>query len=119
MNVPVGKLILVAQYTSAASIRLSVRAADTSAPVLADIRRTSIYDGASIESQTFNNTTISTAVVVDDTVYSNSQEMHWMRIRQRDPATNLWSMCQINTFASQGGARTSVCIQWFYTNATF
>lgn len=42
-----------------------------------------------------------------------------MRIRQQDPATNLWSMCQVITFASNGGARTSICVDWFYTGVTF
>ena len=35
-----------------------------------------------------------------------------MRIRQQDPATKLWSMCEINSFLSAGGARCSIRIQW-------
>ncbi|MCC8026298.1 MAG: collagen-like protein, partial [Clostridium sp.] len=118
-NIPVGKLVFTVSFASTSSIRLVIRAADTSVPVLADIRRTSIYEGSSIESQTLNSTKISTNVTLDDTVYSMSQEMHWIRIRQQDPATSLWSMCEIRTFASAGGARTSVCIEWFYTGASF
>ncbi|WP_242844278.1 collagen-like protein [Candidatus Soleaferrea massiliensis] len=118
VDIPVGRLVLTYQNTSTAAIRISVRAQDAAVPILADIRRASIYDSA-VEGQTLNNTQISTRVVLDDTVYSNSQEMHWMRIRQRDPDTNLWSMCEVRTFASLGGARTSVCIEWFYTGAAF
>lgn len=118
-NIPIGKLILTYQNTSATSIRFSVRAADAAVPILADIRRTSIYDGSSIESQTNNNATISGTLVIDDLIYSMSQEMHWTRIRQQDPDSGLWSMCEVRTFASQGGARTSVCVEWFYTNASF
>ena len=119
LNIPLGSLVLTAQFGSTASIRLSIRAKDTATPVLADIRRTSIYDASAIESQTLNNTRISTSQVLDDVVYSQSQETHWMRIRQQDPATNLWSMCQVITFASNGGARTSICVDWFYTGVTF
>ena len=35
-----------------------------------------------------------------------------MRIRQQAPATKLWSMCEINSFLSAGGARCSIRIQW-------
>ena len=84
-----------------------------------DIRRVSIYDGASIDSQTNNDFTISTTLVIDDLIYSQSQEMHWTRIRQRDPSTGLWSMCETRIFASKGGARTSICVDWLYTDATF
>lgn len=85
LNVPLGSLVLTAQFGSTASIRLSIRAKDTATPVLADIRRTSIYDAAAIESQTLNNTRISTSQVLDDVVYSQSQETHWMRIRPTGP----------------------------------
>ena len=119
LNIPLGKLILTAQYTSTTSIQLSVRSANASVPVLTDIRRTSIYDSAAVESQTFNNTNVSTKLVLDDTVYSQSQETHWMRIRQQDPDTRLWSLCEVKTFASQNGSRTSIWVVWIYTGASF
>ena len=55
---------------------------------------------------------ISASIVIDGTVYTNSQETHNMRIRQQDPVTKLWSMCEINSFLSAGGARCSIRIQW-------
>lgn len=119
IDIPVGALVLVADNVSTSAIRLSIRPLDASIPILADIRRTSIYDGGAVESQTYNNTLISGRTSLDDLVYSLSQEMHWMRIRQQDPNTNLWSMCEIRTFASAGGARTSICINWIYTGVTF
>ena len=119
IDVPLQSLYLTAQYAAAGAIRLSIRAKNAAKPVLADIRRTSIYDGLSIDSQTFNNTTISTTIVIDDIVYSQSQEMHWTRIREQDPDTGLWSMCEVRTFASQNGARTSICVAWYYTGVTF
>ena len=105
--------------STGSAIRLSLRAADTAAPVLVDLRRTTIYDGSTIESQTWNSVSFSTAQIIDDILYDNSQETHWMRLRQQDPATKLWSMCQITTFASAAGARVSVIIDWYYTGVTF
>lgn len=118
-DIPLGKLILNVQNGSSSSIRLSLRAANTAAPVLVDLRRTTIYDGSTIESQTWNSVPFSTSQIIDDVLYDNSQETHWMRLRQQDPATSLWSMCQITTFASAAGARVSVIIDWYYTGVTF
>ena len=118
-DIPIGKLVLVYAYADASSIRINIRAQDTSIPVLADIRRTSIYDGASIDSQTNNGTQVGGAVSLDSTVYSQSQETHWMRIRQQDPDSGLWSMCEVSTFCSARGARTTVWVEWLYTNSSF
>ena len=118
-DIPLGKLILNVQNGSSSSIRLSLRAANTAAPVLVDLRRTTIYDGSTIESQTWNSVPFSTSQIIDDVLYDNSQETHWMRLRQQDPATSLWSMCQITTFASAAGARVSIIVDWYYTGATF
>ena len=118
-EITLGKLILNVQNAGTSAIRLSLRTADTAAPVLVDLRRTTIYDGSTIESQTWNSVSFSTAQIIDDILYDNSQETHWMRLRQQDPATKLWSMCQITTFASAAGARVSVIIDWYYTGVTF
>lgn len=112
LNIPLENLILTYQNTSSTSIRISIAAKNTAAPVLADIRRITIYNGSSVESQTLNNTTISTRTVLDDLMYSESQESHSIKIRQQDPNTKLWSLCEIHTFSSNKGARTSVWIQW-------
>ncbi len=119
LDIPMESLILTVQNTSASSIRISVRPKDSAVPVLTDIRRASIYSGSSIETQTNDNTKVTGVLVLDDLVYSQSQEMHWIRLRQQDPADSLWSMCEISTFVSMGGARTSVCVNWFYVGASF
>lgn len=41
-----------------------------------------------------------------------SQESHIMVLRQQDPVTRLWSLCEVHSFLSGGGARVSVRIQW-------
>ena len=85
-----------------------------------DIRRTTIYDGSTIETQTMNSTAVSASVALDGTVYTNSQETQNMRIRQQDPATKLWSMCEINSFLSAAaGARCSIRIQWSEYDVTY
>ena len=119
VDVPLDALILTAEYSGVGSIRLSVRPKTASTSVLADIRRTTIYGGGTIEVQTFNNTTITARTVIDDLVYDQSDETHWTRFRIQDPATLLWSMCEVETFASNLGARPSLCVNWFYTGASF
>lgn len=101
LNIPLKDLILTYQRASASALRISIVPKNTAAPVLVDLRRTTIYDGSSI----------STSIAIDGTVYTNSQETHNMRIRQQDPVTKLWSMCEINSFLSAGGARCSIRIQ--------
>ena len=117
-NIPMENLTLILQNTSSTSMRISIQPQQAGTSVLADIRRVSIYDAA-IDVQTNNNVTVSSKLVLDDIVYTMSQEMHWMRIRQQDPNTKLWSMCEVHTFASQNGSRTTVSIQWIYTGSTF
>lgn len=119
LNIPLGNLILIYQYTSTTSVRISVRPADAEKPVLTDMRRSSIYGGGSIDVQTFNNTTVSGTVVLDDIVYSMSQEEHSMKIRQRDPDSELWSLCEIRSFISAGGARTSVWVRRIESDVSY
>ena len=45
-------------------------------------------------------------------MYSASQETHSIKIRRQDPTTKLRSLCEVATFVSGGGARTSVRVQW-------
>lgn len=112
LNIPLKDLILTYQRASASALRISIAPKNTAAPVLVDLHRTTIYDGSTIETQTFNGSSISASIAIDGTVYTNSQETHNMRIRQQDPVTKLWSMCEINSFLSAGGARCSIRIQW-------
>ena len=77
-----------------------------------DLRRTTIYNSNTIETQTLDNTAISASRVLDDIVYNQSQETHSMRLRQQDPETKLWSLCEIDSFISGNGARTSVWVRW-------
>lgn len=66
-----------------------------------------------------DNATISSSLTLDDLVYTMTQEMHWIRIREQDPSTKFWSMCEVRTFASQNGSRTSICVDWINTGAIF
>ena len=118
LTIPLKDLVLTYQNTSSSALRISIAPKDTTAPVLADIRRTTIYDNSTMESQTLNNSTISNTVLLDGTVYTNSQETHVMKIRQQDLATKLWSLCEVHSFLSAGGARSSVRIQWVEDNVS-
>ena len=88
-------------------------------PILTDIRRTSIYGGGSIEVQNNDNTTVSKSLVLDSIMYSQSQEEHSMKIRQQNPTTKLWSLCEVHSFISNGGARASVWVQWSEINVSY
>ena len=118
LTIPLKDLVLTYQNTSSSALRISIAPKDTAAPVLADIRRTTIYDNSTMESKTLNNSTISNTVLLDGTVYTNSQETHVMKIRQQDLATKLWSLCEVHSFLSAGGARSSVRIQWVEDNVS-
>ena len=111
-SVPIENLVLQYQTVTTGAMRVSIAPKDTAVPITADIRRTSIYNTGAVEAQTWNGTTVSARVVLDDTMYSASQETHSIKIRQQDPTTKLWSLCEVATFVSGGGARTSVRVQW-------
>lgn len=119
LNIPLGNLILTYQNTSTTSVRITIAAKDTAIPVLTDMRKISIYNGSSVESSTFNNTMVSSRTVLDDLMYSNSQESHSIMIRQQDPVSKLWSLCEIHSFVSGGGARCSVWVQWSEVDVSY
>lgn len=119
LNIPLRDLVLTYQNTSTSAVRITVAAKDTTVPILTDMRRTSIFNTTSIETQTYNNTSVSTRTVLDEIVYSQSQESHSMLIRQQDPTTKLWSLCEIHSFISNGAARTSIWIQWSEINVSY
>ncbi len=111
--------MLTYQNTSSTAVRVSIAPKDETVPILTDIRRTSIYGGGSIEVQNNDNTTVSKSLVLDSIMYSQSQEEHSMKIRQQDPTTKLWSLCEVHSFISNGGARASVWVQWSEINVSY
>lgn len=112
LAVELQNLVLTFQNTSSTSVRISIVPKDTAAPILADVRRATIYNNGTAEAQTLNNTTISARTVIDDLMYSQSQETHNIKIRQQNPETKLWSLCEVDSFILAGGARTSVKVEW-------
>lgn len=93
-------------------MRITIAPKDAAAPVLTDMRRTSIYNASTVETYTGNGVTVSGRVVLDEIVYTNSQETHRMVIRQQAPDTKLWSLCEVYSFLSTAGARVSVRVLW-------
>ncbi len=118
-SITLKNLILTYQNTSTTSVRISVAPKDTSVPILTDIRRSTIFNTGSVEAQTFNDTTVSARTVIDDLMYTQSQESHNIKIRQQDPVTKLWSLCDIHSFFSAGGARASVWVRWIELDAKY
>lgn len=120
-DIPVGKLILKASYSTSGTsvVKMTVRAADPSKPITTDLRFTRVYNSDNVLSTTIDGKPISTETTVSDGISGSSSDMNWMRIRQQDPETGLWSLCEINTFVSAADARTSISIHWIYTGASF
>ena len=110
--IPLKDLELSYQTTSATALRITLAPKDAAAPVLVDLRRASIYNGSTVETTTLNGSTVSGRTVVDEIVYTNSQETHQMVLRQQDPASKLWSLYEVHSFLSAAGARCSVRVQW-------
>ena len=67
LNIPLKDLILTYQRASASALRISIAPKNTAAPVLVDLRRTTIYDGSAIETQTLNGSSISASIAIDGT----------------------------------------------------
>ena len=60
--------------TSSSALRISIAPKDTASPVVADIRRTTIYNGSTVETETLNGTSISGSLSLDGTVYTKSTD---------------------------------------------
>ena len=112
LAMPLKDLVLTYQNTSSTALHITIAPRETGAAVLVDARHTAIYNGSTVETTTLNGALVSARTVLDEIVYTASQETHSMVIRQQDPATKLWSLCEIHSFLSAGDARGSVSIRW-------
>ena len=119
LSIPIGNLILTYQNISTTAVKISISPKDEATPILTDMRRTTVFGSGTIEVQNFDNTTVSKSTVLDSLMYTQSQEEHSIKTRQQDPVTKLWSLCQIYSFISNGGARASVWVQWSETNVSY
>ena len=118
-SIPLGALTLTLTASSLQSLQASVSPASAGQMVPADIRQSSIYSTGTALGQTYNNLSITGSVPLGDVIYNESQAMNWIWVRQQDPSTGQWSMCEVKIFSSNLAARTSVCVQWLYTGAEF
>ena len=118
-SIPLGALTLTLTASSLQSLQASVSPASAGQTVPADIRQSSIYSTGTALGQTYNNLSITGSVPLGDVIYNESQAMNWIWVRQQDPSTGQWSMCEVKIFSSNLAARTSVCVQWLYTGAEF
>ena len=118
-NLPIENLILNYLKTGGNTIQLSVRAKDTATPITADIIRTTIYGLGSPEAQYFDNIQITGQIVLDGTIYADSQEQYWLTVRQQNPVSSLWSTCIVRLFSSKNGARVSIWLRWIEYNVSY
>lgn len=80
--------------------------------VVVDMKRVAQYDGASVESTWYDSLTLNISTQFDSTVYGGSREEHHMRIRQKNPTTGNWDMCEVTTFISGPLSRVDVFVKW-------
>lgn len=112
LEVPVGNIIYRIEYSTALDLRLKLKAAGETS-INADIKKFSQYNATANESVSNDSYTLtSTFLTIDSNIYHSSNEYHITRIRQQDPETNLWSICDVHLFASSSGARVDVWIEW-------
>lgn len=84
---------------------------NTGTNILTDFKRVGQYEGG-IEVNVQDNKQINAMTSIDDTIYSNSLELNVVRIRQQNPTTNKWSICDVRLFASAGSKRVDVFVDW-------
>lgn len=118
-SIPIGNVSYNLQTTSANAMSLTLSPINPSVPVLIDMKRSSQYDGGGIEGFSLDNTSLKDEQNIDPTVYTQSLEFHQVRLRQQDPTTKLWSLCQINLFPSNRAGRVTVWINWIFKNYAY
>lgn len=118
LSVPVGNMTYTVNYQDAGSVRVQLGA--SSGTVLADVKKFAQYDGGGLNSASWDSTTFtSTPTLIDANVYNRSNESHVTTIRQRDPATGLWSVYAVHLFTSANSSRTNVWVEQIASGLSF
>ena len=81
------------------------------APVPIDVKRISVYDSA-VEGIQLDSYSLAGAYTIDSVVYKSSREYSTVLLRQKSPATGLWSTCAVRLFVSGPASRVTVWVQW-------
>ena len=103
---------------SSAGLTLYIKPLDTHLPLRADIKRSTIYNSTP-EGDQWDNRNITGSLTIDGLLYFNSNEMHLTRIRQQDPVTGLWSLCDVHMYPSYAARRVSIWVKWIEFNVDF
>jgi len=118
MDIPLMDVIYRLQYSSRTALRLTLLPADSSKPVLIDVKRSVQYDTAS-EGEDYDNYTLNGNRSLDAIIYNRSNEIHHVYLRQRHPDNGLWSFCNVGMFSSVNGGRVTIWVTWYQTNFDF
>ncbi|EGO63075.1 hypothetical protein, partial [Acetonema longum] len=110
---------VVYHLENASTTALSLSLSSTGGSILVDIKRSTQWDSASEGSSLDGVTLTASSMMIDGTIFSDSNEMHRTWIRQQDPVTGLWSQSEVDLFVSVSGARTSVWVYPIYEDASF
>lgn len=104
------------QYASTTASRLYIRPAGTALRV--DVKRATQYDTAA-EGEQWDNYNLTGSLSLDGIIYNRSNESHKTRIRQQNPVTGLWSLCDVDMFDSANGGRVTLTVTWYEVNVDF
>lgn len=113
---PCKALEIVLQYHSPTAVRLTLQAKRAEASIKTDIHNLCFMNHGALKFQSISLRLKRDTAGYEDILSNDSQEIHWIRVRQQDPDTLLWSMCEIRFFSSDKGAHTSVCMEWLYSD---
>lgn len=118
-EVPIGNIIYRIEYSTTTDLRLRLKAVGETS-IIADIKKFSQYNATACDSGSNDSYTLtSTFLTIDSNIYHSSNEYHITRIRQQNPETNLWSVCDVHLFASSSGARVDVWVEWKGVNLSY
>lgn len=118
LRIPLMNVVCRLQYNTSTSSRLYLEPADSAKPVMIDAKR-AVQWNSSIEGERLDNHKLSSAENFDTTIYNQSNEIHSVFIRQQDPVTGLWSLCRVDTFFSEQGARVTSRVEWIEANVLY
>ncbi|MDR2202133.1 MAG: hypothetical protein LBP26_05155 [Clostridiales bacterium] len=119
MDIPVGYLTYRVSHSAGTDLSVSLKAT-TILNVLADVKKFAQFNAAGVESVSYDATVFNLNwVKIDSISYNRSNEYHVTRIRQQDPRTKQWMLCDVHLFSSDGANRVNAWVEWKGQNLRF
>jgi len=112
--VPVSCVDLVFTFVDNMTIQLRIRPRLPFTSVLVDSRRFS-FSGATAAAEAHDNLTLTgDGIVASPNILTESNDFQKSWLRQQNPDTGKWSLCEYSVFGSNGSERITVWINWIF-----